>query len=386
MSKVFIEETSLSAIGDAIRAKTGKSDLLSPAQMVTAIGSITGGGSGGDLEPIVLTGNCKYGAASGIGKAAVETFDISTESITNCNNMFYNNKAEAINFDINLASNCTDFGYMFSGAGIKYPPKVVGTFSNQTSNYSNSITLGYLFYGCEKLVEFPYDYFYSWGGLEYLESTKPYTSSRECMFYNCYALRKLPDLAPLVNSANSSSGFYYSAFNNCYALDEIILPVATTAKLNGTTAFYNTFANCSRLKKMVFETKEDGSPKVIESPGYWKTTVLDFSKCGYAGYSYFITKYGIGTDKEVNSDATYATLKNDPDYWTTKADYSRYNHDSAVETLNSLPDVVAMADGAVNTIKFYGSAGSKTDGGAINTLTEEEIAVATARGWTVTFV
>lgn len=45
MSKVFIEETSLTAIGDAIREKTGGTELLSPAQMVTAIQGITGGGS-----------------------------------------------------------------------------------------------------------------------------------------------------------------------------------------------------------------------------------------------------------------------------------------------------------------------------------------------------
>lgn len=33
-----------------------------------------------------------------------------------------------------------------------------------------------------------------------------------------------------------------------------------------------------------------------------------------------------------------------------------------------------------------GKAGSKTDGGAINTMTAEEIAVAAAKGWTVTLV
>lgn len=47
MSKVFIEETSLTAIGDAIRAKTGSSDLLSiPSGMVDAIASIEAGGGG----------------------------------------------------------------------------------------------------------------------------------------------------------------------------------------------------------------------------------------------------------------------------------------------------------------------------------------------------
>ena len=68
--------------------------------------------------------------------------------------------------------------------------------------------------------------------------------------------------------------------------------------------------------------------------------------------------------------------------------FSRYNHDSAVATINSLPDTSAYlaTKGGTNTIKFYGVLGALTDGGAINTLTEQEIAVAAAKGWTVTFV
>ena len=97
---------------------------------------------------------------------------------------------------------------------------------------------------------------------------------------------------------------------------------------------------------------------------------------------------GITADKEVTDDATYQALKNDPDWFTCDIKYSRYNHDSAVRTINSLPDTSAYlaTAGGTNTIKFKGAAGSATDGGAINTLTSEEIAVATAKGWTVTFV
>jgi hypothetical protein len=96
---------------------------------------------------------------------------------------------------------------------------------------------------------------------------------------------------------------------------------------------------------------------------------------------------GITIDKKVIDDATYQALKNDPDWYTFKVEYSRYNHDSAVNTINSLPDTSAYlaTAGGTNTIKFNGKSGSKTDGGAINTLTAEEIAVATAKGWTVTF-
>ena len=58
MAKVFIEENSLTAIGNAIRGKTGESALLSPAAMVTAIEGIeTGGGSGNtDIEDKIIAG------------------------------------------------------------------------------------------------------------------------------------------------------------------------------------------------------------------------------------------------------------------------------------------------------------------------------------------
>ena len=77
-------------------------------------------------------------------------------------------------------------------------------------------------------------------------------------------------------------------------------------------------------------------------------------------------------------------MKDTDNWWTKNIAYSRYNHDSAVRTLQSLPNNFHSSGG--NVIKFKGESGSATDGGAINTLTEEEIAVATAKGWTVTLV
>lgn len=49
MSEVLIQESTLSAIGNAIRSKTGSSNLMSPAEMVTAIDGIETGGSSIDL-------------------------------------------------------------------------------------------------------------------------------------------------------------------------------------------------------------------------------------------------------------------------------------------------------------------------------------------------
>ena len=73
------------------------------------------------------------------------------------------------------------------------------------------------------------------------------------------------------------------------------------------------------------------------------------------------------------------------DYYDRYRKDSVYNHDSAVETINSLPDTSAyLAEkGGTNTIKFYSDQGANTEGGAIGNLTAEEIAVAAAKGWTV---
>lgn len=121
--------------------------------------------------------------------------------------------------------------------------------------------------------------------------------------------------------------------------------------------------------------------------GYWEeknnvfynTTDLEQAKLNYdklkAQDNWFSFSSARGT-YEGTSNVYYSNL------------FSRYNHDSAVETLNTLPDTseYLTTAGGTNTIQFYGIQGALTDGGAINTLTEEEIAVATAKGWTVTFV
>lgn len=46
MPTYFVQGSTMDAIADAINAKTGGSSAMTPAQMVTAIGTISGGGSG----------------------------------------------------------------------------------------------------------------------------------------------------------------------------------------------------------------------------------------------------------------------------------------------------------------------------------------------------
>ena len=366
-------------------------------------------------EPIVLTGDCSYGCAGTLSGVYINLYSntITTKDITSTERMFNNcQSVKTIPFEINLKANSsTSLSYMFSNcyelenivADIdcshnNYAP-MTGIFYNchklkeapyLFNAYPNSF--GYLFLGCYNLREIPEDYFDTWN-FSRINSYK--YASDAGLFRYCFSLRNIPTKIfsylckynEDITSKSSMYCFYDYSCNECYSLDEVIdFPVAKTLILTS-NAFNNTFFQCFRLKNMTFETNEDGTPIVVQ----WKNQNIELSN--YIGYTSTTSKNsilnynsGITADKEVKDDATYQALKNDPDWFTCDVNYSRYNHDSAVATINSLPDASAYltANGGTNTIKFYGASGSATDGGAINTLTEEEIAVAAAKGWTVT--
>lgn len=409
MAKVFIEETTLTAIGDAIRGKTGKTDLIDPANMSTEIAGIEAGG-GPDIPDVVLTGDCSYACAGAIAALMMENFPekITAKDITNAEAMFRGSTLETINLDIPLkgyavimtnfcqnAANLREFNGVISlsngGTGF-------GSFGSifdgcnrleklPTMLDMRPMDFNYTFRGCHRLRAIPDDFFSTWTFGCYTSSW--YTLSGT--FQYCYSLRKLPtsfsETYPSGETTDAHTSVYSSLYSNfaenCAVLEEIVdLPVVGTYT---SSAFTATVSRCFRLSRFTFKLN-NGVPFTRN----WKSQVLDFTDyvgyvIEYGGYTDRITNYnsGITMQKRVTDDASYQALKNDPDWFTDKLEYSRYNHDSAVETINSLPDTSAYG---TNTIKFKGEAGSKTDGGAINTLTEEEIAVATAKGWTVSFV
>lgn len=100
--------------------------------------------------------------------------------------------------------------------------------------------------------------------------------------------------------------------------------------------------------------------------------------------------------------AGYERVKNRPN-WCSVYDYSmsyqgktiypriltsRFNHKSMVDLINTLPDTseYIAAKGGTNTLKLCRYMGDLTDEGGASNLTEEEIAVATAKGWTIALV
>lgn len=363
----------LSAIGNAIREKTGSTALMTLDAMPAAIAGIqTGGGGSVEVEPIVLTGNCAYGCAGIMGGTYIELFGdtVSTDRIISAEGMFaYYNKA-TIPFTINLTGNYNYMGKMFYHAEkLKEVPNVLNACP---------VDLGFMFEGCMDLQRLPENFGEDWNW----STLQSGSNNLSCIFYNCYSLRNAPTtfIKNIRNSLKTSSAVYYCLFYYCRSLDEVKGLTVSLAQLTS-NRMASLITNCYRLKDFTFETNEDGTPKTAQ----WKSQTIDFSpSCGWSLVGADAFKgYGFPDGKEVYDDATYQALKDDPDWWTTKVAYSRYNHDSAVNTINSLPDCSATG---TNTIKFKGAAGELTDGGACNTLTEEEIAVATAKGWTVSLV
>ena len=380
MAQVFIEDTNLKNIAKAIRQKNETTTLYKPSTMADAIKDLV------VIPSIEITGNCYYRFSNDGWNFLLDNYDgnITTYDIDRLQNMFSGCRTlEKIPFSINC---------------------IEGTYAIQTSK---------MFQYCNKLKELPeininrisafegmFDSCYL---INRIDSTKlkiadysfPRTQNHGCelLFANCYSLRYiepeiLTNLTTIdeVSYSNTSSDNFTSIFYNCTCLDEIV-NLGVQNLILYRLSFSSAFINCYRLKKLTFEIQEDGNPKSVP----WDGVELDLSDCvGYCDSTKesLITGYnsGIKTSKRVYDSTTYNALKNDPDWYTLDANYSRYNHDSAVETINTLPIVPVSSSGFVPTIIFLGNSGAFTDGGAINTLTEEEVAVATAKNWTVSLV
>ena len=479
----------LSAIGEAIRAKTGESALLTLDEMPIAIGNISGGG---ESEPIVSRLNMAYIPAQGLSSRAAWTLNLSPylnndkqPFFLTMDNNFSDNSMVGIYYD---GANFTPYNMSsddvvtngirevswYSDLVIKivykapvhdrkdlsstgkpgyylfwaYPQEeaividgdieyafrtkeysfLINSGRVQTKNVNNVtrcaqentyltklpkinfaqdevITLLEMFYyymlptlpemtGCK--VNSLRRLFYHAPYLRYIpddfflkfDVSNTARGDTDYMFYECYSLRSLPKNIYFRENQAYNYCTYYYGFTSCVSLDEIkdiYVYQGTDWNSNG---FTSAFKDCARLKEFTFALQPYyNTPYICR----WRSQTLDFTTTGFCSSSTiksYILDYnsGITADKEVTDDETYEALKNDADWFTTNPYYSRYNRTSALNTINTIPDTMEfiIETGKTNTIKFKGTAGSKTDGGAINTLTEEEIAVATEKGWTVT--
>lgn len=370
----------LTNIAVAIREKTGTEDKLTLEQMATAIAGIeTGGGSGGEdgvPETISFTGSqLDYTFQDNKWKWFLDNYSdrIQTSGITSCKYIFSNSYRYTIDFIINTSnttSGCS-FTYAFNGC------QNLTAINTPLKNISD---VGNMFNGCTKLRELP-ELTFKTGGI-----------SGHSMFLGCRSLRKVPE--ETLKAVYSNAAYYSHPFTNmfqgCSAIDEIkgLNPKGgsiITINVFGNWGFgVSSGARPQRLKEFTFTTNDDGTPITVS----WHSQNIDLSGIGVTVTPSYILDYnsGITKDKEVKTASDYERLKNDPDWYSGVTGFSRYNLQSAINTINSLPDASAYLltqSGKTNTIKFNYNEGANTDGGKIGDMTEEQIAVATAKGWTV---
>lgn len=419
----------LTALGDAIREKNGTTDPMTLDQMTSAVQRLEIGSTPnveeitiiengtytpnegvdgfsrvvvnvpvdlGDLpeDLLHLTGNQDYKFYGNSWNSFLNKYgnQITTENITSISHMFGNNsQLQNIPFALNMnkSTDCRLNDAFLNASKLEHLPVISDCKVDQNG-------LGGICDNCINLKEINID-FTNWDLSSFANVT--YLSDGG-LHVNCHSLRQIPmsyynklSQTKTVGKDYNNSIYFYFCYN-CNNIDEIIdMPVMILDKYTS-NAFGNSLTSTYRLKDFIFKVQEDGTPY---SASGWKSSVIDLSTSGFAllQYSFYARDFylhnsGITIDKCIYNDETYQALKDDPDSYVAGYSsenphyYSRYDKASAIRTINSLPDV--SGSGGVNTIRFKGEAGLKTDGGAINTMTEEEIAVATSKGWTVSFI
>jgi hypothetical protein len=395
MSKLFIEDSTLTAIGDAIREKTGKTDLIAPGSMPAEIKAIVSGGGDGDCnglhlpdDAFLISGNANYMFQYNKWNWFVRDFGhmIRTDGITMASYMLSNCSWEEIPFTLNFDNSIPSAtNYLLSNnSNLVKCPEIHNLCVND---------LSCMFSYCYVLKEFPKQFGADWDWNKY-QASNQYTGKASNMFNACYSLRTIPEIFTTQNmnkQLSNTSSSYYNGFSHCYSLEKLQLPVYTHTSWTA-NAFYNTFQNCARLKELTFAVQEDGTPYVAP----WKSQIIDLSDVGYEeALTAYVPAFTDDTKITNTSDRySYCEASNPPnegfekDGWAADVRWSVFGRKAAKKLFATLPDTTAAGGG--NTIKLKERAaigcGDGSNSDAIITLTDEEIAVAAAKGWTVTLV
>ena len=248
------------------------------------------------------------------------------------------------------------------------------TFIQYTSS-AEIINWFHMFSDCASITNIP---------SAYLSSIMGYDSSRNStsgLFQNCLSLKEMLDTGICTNSVEFSH-----MFENCCQLNKIVGLAMPGIEFTSNN-FTNMFKNCVMMSKLTFSGSSNYK---------WKSQTIDFTTCGYDTTTNHTYSTGLGNKeftfdsaKQVTDASTYNQLKDTADWWTADVAYSKYDRQSAIATIKSLPDTknYLSSNGGTNTIKFKKNAGSaKGDNYNMSKLSASEIAVATAKGWTVSLV
>lgn len=379
MANVLIDENTMTGIADAIREKAGNSTTLLPSEMPDAIANLPSGG--GDISAFLTMpgiATSLFCEDRWLTTWAPYKDQLDWSHVYAIDHLFQECKGDWSGWTIEIKRAAYDslFYYcQFKGfphlkiTGYDSSNGAYQFFASQTSGANRE---------ADKTVD----------NVEIAAFT-PGKNARG--FMNGSGLRFVPkcfytwmphnETYTGSFSGSSQNNPYASTFAYCHAIEEVLnMPVWPNITLTSmTSGFILDKGACYRLRRFTFETKPDGTP--YECPKWSNLTLYITKNYGYSpntsgsGYG----KGFVATDV-ISTDEQYEQRKDLDDRCPQKAEYSDYGHDSALETIKSLPIVQKC------TLTLEGAQGSKTPQGAVNTLTEAEIAIATEKNWTVTFV
>ena len=313
MSKGYCEKSELTAIADAIRSKSGKTDTLTLAQMPTEIESLS---TGGGEEYGTVTFNGKVSSPLTINSLIEKiTFssDFDTSSLTSMSKLFYGmSKITSLDLSMFDTSSVTDMQYIFSGMEkiTSLDLSMFDTSSVTGDTYNGG--LGFMFENCKSLTSIKFG--------DKWDTSKVVTMAG--MFYNCQSLTSL-DLSMFDTSSvvgSTYNGAFSQMFYGCGNLTSLNLSSFNTQNARN---MYCTFDGCSSLRNLT-----------------------------------------LGTDWGINTSVKELDLSDSPSL----------SHDSCLDVFNKLADKTQTATTSA-TLYLH-----------INTkalMSDEEIKIATDKGWTV---
>lgn len=254
----LIQGETLSAIGDAIRAKTGKSEMISPESMPDEISAISSGGEPDSPDDgktrlyITVPANAMEGlppprnqvplyiqqtVANGVtidwgDGTAPETLP----GVGNVNTTHTYEQAGDYIISLDPAEGC-ELG--FGNGNVSYC--VMGSNSNNGRVYCNMLKKAVI---GSRVASVGNNAFRYCQALLSVVFTNGITSIEDNVFYYCYALSHV-----VIPSSVTNFGSY--TFSYCYSLASIVIPNSVTAIATGTFD-NNTFGNCYGMKEYHF--------------------------------------------------------------------------------------------------------------------------------------
>ncbi len=430
--KYVIQDTTLTAIGDAVRAKGGTTELIPVSGLANAITNLPSGGGGKPLEQ-------KYQITEGSslfteGRMAWLMDDYFKDAIElnivdkTCDWMFDNAKLTDEQWaNVARAKNLAPFynmEYMFHNSNVKKLP-----LTGFKLAYYLQPRLRCFLYEASQIEEID-DKIGAMMAAAFEECKAQGVTNTHAASMFAYAT-KLKYISPILLKSWTGMQFardYDSTFAGCHSLRKLEgLGVTVAPYFNGFVG-YNTM-----LSKLTFDVQEDGSPYVVTDSA-WGGNTITLTGVGYwdsysdpdPGYYNIDANYRLNTLKATQSSAMNSLLFNfdtTPDFtpgttilslselemrnqngdydelldnwWYSDSRYSRYGARELAETLLSLPDI--SGTGSTSTIQIGGARAScvkvlKQKGNAVsikNTVSDiatnypEAVAAATAKGWTL---